>query len=51
MTEDAKEHAHQAEANPSQAPEPPKFEPDPKLMEESMRHEPRRLVIRPKDSE
>jgi hypothetical protein len=54
VTEEANEHAQQAEVNPSKAPPaPPKFDPDPALVEKSSRAETRRerLVYRRKDSE
>lgn len=55
MSEEANEHAQQAEVNASKAAPPPKFDPDPALVEESLRHEvdrrkERRLIISwPKD--
>jgi hypothetical protein len=42
MTEEANEQGQEAQANPSKVPPPPKFQPDPELMEESLRDEPRR---------
>jgi hypothetical protein len=52
VTEEVNEQAQQAEANASEAPvAPPKFDPDPALVEESARSESRRdrVVYRRKD--
>jgi hypothetical protein len=51
VSEDANEHGQQAEASSSKAPPPPKFDPDPALVEESARSEARRegVVYRRKD--
>jgi hypothetical protein len=51
VSEEANEHGQQAEASSSKAPPPPRFDPDPALVEESARSEPQReqVVYRQKD--